>query len=71
MTPHPHLFEDLCDYEQFFDPSDFDDEPSLPGEMVICSACNGSGEGMYDGSCCSTCSGSGEVFEETEGDEDD
>ena len=29
-----------------------DDEP-------ICSACNGSGEGMYDGSTCYKCHGSG------------
>ena len=26
----------------------------------ICGDCNGSGEGMYDGSSCSTCGGSGE-----------
>jgi hypothetical protein len=29
------------------------------GEEEICSACNGSGEGMYDGSRCSTCGGHG------------
>jgi len=26
----------------------------------LCTTCNGSGEGMYDGSYCSTCGGSGE-----------
>lgn len=31
-----------------------DDEPS------ICASCNGSGEGMYDGTRCSRCGGSGE-----------
>ena len=30
-------------------------------EIVYCSACNGSGEGAYDGSICSTCKGRGEV----------
>ena len=28
---------------------------------TICSACNGSGEGMYEGTRCSTCGGKGEV----------
>ena len=28
---------------------------------VICSRCNGSGEGMADGSTCPTCKGSGEI----------
>ncbi len=28
---------------------------------LICSTCNGSGEGMYDGSTCRTCKGKGEV----------
>ncbi len=27
----------------------------------LCSMCNGSGEGMWDGSRCSSCNGSGEV----------
>lgn len=42
----------------------YDDEHDVPvgaTESVICSDCNGSGEGMYDGSRCSTCRGSGEV----------
>lgn len=30
-------------------------------EDGICGACNGSGEGMYDGSRCYSCKGSGEV----------
>ena len=30
-------------------------------ENEICNYCNGSGEGMYDGSKCYTCGGSGEV----------
>ena len=30
-------------------------------ESEICSACNGSGEGSYDGSSCFVCRGRGEV----------
>ena len=30
-------------------------------DLPICSRCNGSGEGMWDGSRCSSCNGSGEV----------
>ena len=47
----------------------FDDEPDLPTgetESVICGDCNGSGEGMYDGSTCRTCGGEGEVDVEIE-----
>jgi DnaJ-class molecular chaperone len=37
------------------------DAPTGPTESVICTACNGSGEGAYDGSRCSACRGRGEV----------
>jgi hypothetical protein len=47
----------------------------------ICGHCNGSGEGMYDGTTCSACGGSGierddddegsDDYWETEGDNDD
>ena len=30
------------------------------GELSICPTCNGSGEGMYDGSTCRDCGGIGE-----------
>jgi hypothetical protein len=30
-------------------------------EAVICAACNGSGEGQYEGQTCSTCRGKGEI----------
>ena len=33
-------------------------------ESEICSSCNGSGEGMYDGTRCSCCGGSGVEREE-------
>lgn len=38
-------------------------------EPSICTACNGSGEGMYDGTRCRSCGGSG--VERTERDEPD
>lgn len=47
-----------------------DDEPWLDDpdgvefsdeEPVICYRCNGSGEGMFDGSTCPRCDGSGEI----------
>ncbi len=30
-------------------------------ETDICPSCNGSGEGLYDGSTCQQCRGSGEI----------
>lgn len=30
-------------------------------DSVICGDCNGSGEGMHDGSICWTCGGEGEI----------
>jgi len=42
--------------------SDFDDEipPDSLDEPEICAACNGSGEGMYEGTNCAECRGHGE-----------
>lgn len=40
------------------------DEPEDPPEdyaECICSGCNGSGEGMYEGTVCRTCKGKGEI----------
>jgi hypothetical protein len=39
------------------DETDEDEEADEPG---YCSACNGSGEGSYDGSVCRSCKGRGE-----------
>ena len=36
-------------------------EPVPEPESFICQACNGSGEGMFDGSRCPVCKGHGEV----------
>lgn len=33
-------------------------------EPMLCAACSGSGEGMYDGSRCGTCGGCGETEEQ-------
>ena len=38
-------------------------------DKVICNNCNGSGEGMYDGSVCQSCKGMGEVSERDEDDD--
>ena len=40
-------------------------------EPVICSACNGSGEGMHEGTSCGTCGGGGEILVEVADDADD
>jgi hypothetical protein len=42
-----------------------------PDDYDICSACNGSGEGMYDGSTCYKCHGSGEQAPEERDDDFD
>ncbi|MFY8161967.1 MAG: hypothetical protein ACOVNU_11605 [Candidatus Kapaibacteriota bacterium] len=39
---------------------EFEEEEKDYLELPICSTCNGSGEGMWDGSRCSVCGGSGE-----------
>lgn len=38
-----------------------EDESDFAPLALICSSCNGSGEGGYDGSTCYTCKGKGEV----------
>ena len=35
-------------------------------EHDMCSACNGTGEGQYDGSTCQTCKGKSEIVEQIE-----
>ena len=52
------MSEMLTDHGEDFIQENVEDEPG------ICTNCNGSGEGMYDGSRCSSCSGKGvEQFE--------
>ena len=45
-----------------FDWDDAEEDKHEPDEddIGICPTCNGSGEGMYDGSTCSDCGGWGE-----------
>ena len=52
------------------DPCPEEDCPSnFPDELEICNQCNGSGEGMYDGTTCGKCGGSGEIdYRETDED---
>jgi hypothetical protein len=45
---------DLSDVDDGFDWDSYND---VPDESGICSTCNGSGEGSYDGSVCPTCRG--------------
>lgn len=40
-------------------------------DLEICSACNGSGEGQFDGSTCPDCRGSGVERGETDADDFD
>lgn len=39
----------------------FPRKPEPGHEFVLCAACNGSGEGHYEGTRCGTCGGGGEV----------
>ena len=48
-----------------------DDEAPDDDEDCLCANCNGSGEGMHDGSICSTCGGSGVVSDGGDEDYDD
>jgi hypothetical protein len=41
------------------DAPEIEDEPNISAD--ICPACNGSGEGQYDGTKCSSCGGRGEA----------
>lgn len=45
------------------------DEDYIEDEPEICPRCNGSGEGMYDGSRCGYCKGTGEVQAEKDFDD--
>jgi len=38
---------------------DFNEALNIEDDDYICPACNGSGEGMYDGSTCYKCKGTG------------
>jgi hypothetical protein len=50
---------DALYYERLETPDDPD--PDDDGEPRICGNCDGSGEGMHDGSTCGVCRGRGEI----------
>ena len=56
--------ETMTDYDDYLDDARdqarlmADDGPD--SELGICPACNGSGEGMHEGTTCTTCKGAGE-----------
>jgi hypothetical protein len=52
----PQFIEALCDEVGYFE---YPEEEDLLDEEPLCSACNGTGEGQYDGSRCYSCKGSG------------
>ena len=58
-----HNYEYGTDADYYSDEEDRDyDEPSCKScEDDLCTNCNGSGEGMYDGSRCYVCKGKGTV----------
>jgi len=70
MTDREHRGREWDEYEDArsyqLNPKDVDHV-----ESVICSGCNGSGEGMYEGSRCRDCGGSGEILVEIEEEDDD
>ena len=51
-----HDYDDDKDYDRLM----ADDGPD-DVEPGICPACNGSGEGMHEGTTCRTCKGEGEI----------
>lgn len=59
--------EDLSHIPLTFEEVNAPEEPEEPG---ICVACNGSGEGKYDGTTCSTCHGKGVERVKAEEDEE-
>lgn len=53
------------------DEDDEEDNEEYYDDDVLCVHCNGSGEGMYDGTTCSMCGGSGVIDEDDDRDEPD
>lgn len=59
-------YDDLCLCDDCFDSREIQRELNID----VCPTCNGSGEGMYDGTICSSCKGGGEVGKQiSEGEE--
>ena len=47
--------------EEDQDHSEDEEDQQIEPEYLICNACNGSGEGSYDGSSCRVCKGMGTI----------
>ena len=52
---------DDADSEENQDDQEDEEDQSDEPEYFICNACNGSGEGSYDGSSCRVCKGMGSI----------
>jgi len=48
-----------CDEADFIPYDDLDEDMKDPEELDICSNCNGSGSGRYEGTKCYSCNGQG------------
>ena len=58
---NPSLIE-LNVFEAFeFEFEDTAEEEGIGERFLLCDACNGSGEGMYDGTICGACRGKGSL----------
>lgn len=55
MMPDDDWRDDARDHARLMSDDGHDSEPG------ICPACNGSGEGMHEGTRCVTCKGAGEI----------
>ena len=51
----------MIDYDDDNDLATYMADDSEPQETNICDACEGSGEGEFDGAVCTTCRGRGEA----------
>ena len=58
MTPQTRRDEIFDEYDSGLDAVDLPDDESDEDDN-ICPSCNGSGEGMYDGTTCRSCKGRG------------
>lgn len=52
---------EMIDYTALYDESDIEDDVTEFEDF--CPRCDGSGEGLYDGSSCGLCGGSGHYLE--------
>ncbi len=58
MTRRDELFDE---YDSGLDAVDLPDDDASEAEEQLCTTCNGSGEGQFDGTRCPVCKGWGVV----------